>query len=91
MQRAPHTIQVENALLEPVGELGPNAFTLRLTEALTTDGQLVPPSRYRLSGTIASTAEGPGLLESLELSREVIDTASALLPFARCTLYLHPA
>jgi len=91
LQRAAHTIQVENALLEPASDLGPNAFTLRLTEALTTDGQLVPSSRYRLSGTIASTAEGPGLLESMELSREVIDTGSALLPFVRCALYLHPA
>ena len=92
LQRAPQTIQVENAQLEPISEeRGPNHFVLRLTEALTTEGYLLPSGRYKLAGSIASTAEGPGLLESLELSREVIDTSSAVLPFATLSLYLYPA
>ena len=90
MHSVPDAIQVENAEIEPMGELGPNAFTLKLTEAITADGELISPNRYRLSGTLASTAEGPGLLESIELSREVVDTGTCASPFARCQLYLHP-
>ena len=91
LQRSRSTIQVENAVIEPLDERGPNHFSLRVTEAITTEGQLLPPGRYRLSGTIASTAEGPGLLESTEFSKEVLDTCSAILPFGRLPLYLHPA
>ena len=91
LQRSRATIQVENAHIEPLDERGPNHFTLRITEAITTEGQLLPPGRYKLSGTVASTAEGPGLLEASEFSKEVLDTSSAILPFARLPLYLHPA
>ena len=91
LQRSSQTVQVENAQIEPLDHRGPNHFVLRVTEAITTEGRLLPAGRYKLSGTLASTAEGPGLLEAAEFSREVIDTSSAILPFARLPLYLYPA
>jgi hypothetical protein len=91
LQQDPQVIQIENAQLEPIqGNKGPNFFSLRLTEAITSQGALIAPNQYKLSGSIASTLEGSGLLESVQLSREVFDTGTAVLPYALCTLYLHP-
>ena len=84
-------LQVENATLEPPDERGTNGFSLCLTEAITSQHQLLAPGRYKLSGTVASTAEGPGLLEQIELSKEVVDTGTAILPYAKVRLYLHPS
>ena len=84
-------LQVENAHLESLDERGPNGFSLSLTEAITSQHQLLSPGRYKLSGTVASTAEGPGLLEGLEFSKEVVDTGTAVLPYAKVRLYLHPS
>lgn len=85
------SIQVENASLDSLDERGANGFSLKLTEAVTSQHQLLSPGRYKLSGTVASTAEGPGLLEGIEFSKEVVDTGTAILPYARARLYLHPA
>ncbi len=82
-------IQVENAILEAPDERGANGFSLKLTEAISSDHQLLAPEKYKLSGTVASTAEGPGLLEDIEFSKEVVDTGTAVLPYARVRLYLH--
>ena len=82
-------IQVERADIEPIGEGGINQFTLTLLEAIDENQELFPPRRYQLVGTLASTPRGPGLFESVQLTREVIDTGSAVLPFGGCTLYLH--
>jgi hypothetical protein len=81
-------IQIERAHIEPVGEGGINQFTLTILEAIDENQELIPPQRYQLVGTLASTAQGPGLFESIQFSREVIDTGSAVLPFGACTLQL---
>ena len=85
------SLQVENATLDTPDERGANGFSIRLTEAITAQHQLLSPSKYKLSGTVASTAEGPGILEDIEFSKEVVDTGTAVLPYARVRLYLHPA
>lgn len=84
-------IQVENATLESPDERGANGFSLRLTEAVTSQHELLSPGKYKLTGTVASTAEGPGILEDVEFSKEVVDTGTAVLPYARVRLYLHPS
>jgi hypothetical protein len=84
-------LQVENATLDAPDERGANGFSLRLTEAISAQHHLLSPGKYKLSGTVASTAEGPGILEDIEFSKEVVDTGTAVLPYARVRLYLHPA
>ena len=82
-------LQVENATLESPDERGANGFSLRLNEAITSRHELLSPGKYKLSGTVASTAEGPGILEDLELSKEVVDTGTAVLPFMREYVYTY--
>ena len=91
LQQDPHVIQIENATLEPMQEKkGANFFSLKISEAIDTRGFLLAPHQYKVSGSLASTLEGAGLLESMQLSKEVFDTGTAVLPYILCTLYLHP-
>ena len=79
--------EVDFDMVDPVT----TAFSARVRWGLTLEGErgsrLLAPGAWRLRGRLLSLpGEPPGLLDEVELSRELYDTGSAILPYCLCKL-----
>ncbi len=97
MENIQDGLWVEDAELEAVQkELGPNYFSIKLTDAFDQKGSLLAPKKYILSGYLikpellgeVNLKGSTALLDQLELSKEVFDTGTALIPFVLSQLTL---
>jgi hypothetical protein len=97
MENVQDGLWVEDAEVEPIQkEFGPNYFSIKLTDAFDHKGSLLAPKKYILSGYLIKPEllgdqnhkHTPALLDQLELSKEVFDTGTALLPFVLSQLEL---
>jgi hypothetical protein len=88
---------IEDAEVEAIQkEFGPNYFSIKITEGFDASGALLTPKKYILSGYLVrpenigerSTKNLPILLDQLELSKEIFDTGSALVPFMKSQMDL---